>query len=234
MPCRAATGCGGNPTSKPCSGWLPVPTPRGDSSWWRPGTTGNLGDAVSPHTTKGPTMREQRPGIAARAGRWSANHRALAIFGWIAFVIVAAVIGGNVGTKKIKDGDSGSGSSKKADQAIERSFPKDPAGEIILIQARHGSNKSPAFQAVVKDVRTRIKATRNTQKVEQVKLSKDGRSAIVDFELKGDPDKAEDTVDDALVTTAALQRAHPEFRVEEFGGGSAGKALSKRFKDDFK
>ena len=101
-------------------------------------------------------MSDKRPGLAARAGRWSANHRAIAIFGWIFFVVAAAVIGGNVGTKKIKDGDGGTGSSKTADQAIERSFPKQPASEIILIQARKGSNTSPEFKAVAKDVRARL------------------------------------------------------------------------------
>jgi uncharacterized membrane protein YdfJ with MMPL/SSD domain len=180
------------------------------------------------------TTKQQRPGIAARAGRWSANHRALAIFGWIAFVVVAAMVGSNVGMNKIKDADTGSGASKKADQAIEHAFPKDPAGEIILIQAKGGANTSAEFTAVAKDVRAKLAATRNVQNIERVKLSHDGRSGIVDFELKGDPDKAEDTVDDALATTAALQRAHPEFRVEEFGSGSAGKALSKRFDQDFK
>jgi putative drug exporter of the RND superfamily len=31
--------------------------------------------------------------LAARAGRWSASHRKTAIFGWLAFVIVAVVLG---------------------------------------------------------------------------------------------------------------------------------------------
>ena len=49
--------------------------------------------------------------FAARAGRWSAQHRKTAIWGWIAFVAVAFVIGGAVGVKKPTDyigpGDSG-------------------------------------------------------------------------------------------------------------------------------
>ena len=32
---------------------------------------------------------------------------------------------------------------------------------------------------------------------------------------------------------ARVQAAHPELRVEEFGGASAGKALTERFEDDF-
>ena len=41
--------------------------------------------------------------IAARAGRWSAQHRKKAILGWLAFVIVAVFIGGSVGTKTLGD-----------------------------------------------------------------------------------------------------------------------------------
>ena len=40
------------------------------------------------------SKRSQRPGLAARAGRWSAQHRRKAIFGWLAFVIVAFGLGG--------------------------------------------------------------------------------------------------------------------------------------------
>ena len=39
--------------------------------------------------------------LAARVGRWSAEHRWLAIAGWLAFVAVAFVIGQAVGTKEL-------------------------------------------------------------------------------------------------------------------------------------
>ena len=47
-----------------------------------------------------PSRRDILPAknFAARAGRWSAAHRKTAIFGWLAFVVVAFVIGGKVGT----------------------------------------------------------------------------------------------------------------------------------------
>ena len=54
--------------------------------------------------------------LAARAGRWSAQHRKKAIFGWLAFVIIAFIIGGAVGTKTLAPEDQGNGSSKAADQ----------------------------------------------------------------------------------------------------------------------
>ena len=45
-------------------------------------------------------------------------------------------------------------------------------------------------------------------------------------------DQAQDKVDAVLATTAASQKAHPELRIEQFGGASAGKAVDKMFADD--
>src|SRR5688572_14544644 len=39
--------------------------------------------------------------LAARAGRWSAKHRKLAVFGWLAFVIAALAIGSATGQRSL-------------------------------------------------------------------------------------------------------------------------------------
>ena len=41
-------------------------------------------------TTSGTSPR----GLASRAGVWSAQHRKTAIWGWLAFVVIAFMIGG--------------------------------------------------------------------------------------------------------------------------------------------
>ena len=127
--------------------------------------------------------------LAARAGRWSAQHRKKAILGWLAFVIVAFVVGGAVGTKQLGDTDSGNGSSQVADRAIDNgSFP-DEADEQVLVQGR-GSVKigDPAFTAAVNDAVARLKAVAHVNDVQSPlaagnkgQLSKDGRSALVTF-----------------------------------------------------
>ena len=45
--------------------------------------------------------------IAARAGRWSARHRKTAIFGWIALVVAAVMIGSAVGTETLAEEEYG-------------------------------------------------------------------------------------------------------------------------------
>ena len=63
--------------------------------------------------------------LAARAGHWSARHRKTAIFGWFAFVVIAFVLGGAIGTKTLADEDTGNGESAVADKAIsQRRLPR--------------------------------------------------------------------------------------------------------------
>src|SRR5687767_1532768 len=87
--------------------------------------------------------------LAARAGRWSAQHRKKAILGWLAFVIVAVFIGGSVGTKTLEQSDIGIGESGRADDAAAAHFPE-KAPESVLIQSRDGARTDdPAFRSVV-------------------------------------------------------------------------------------
>ena len=51
----------------------------------------------------------QSRNLAARMGRWSAAHWKTATFGWLAFVVVAFMLGGAVGTKLIDDNDGWAG-----------------------------------------------------------------------------------------------------------------------------
>ena len=55
--------------------------------------------------------------LAARAGRWSAQHRKTAVIGWILFVVLATFAGGAVGQNTLADEDMGNGESRTADQA---------------------------------------------------------------------------------------------------------------------
>ena len=77
--------------------------------------------------------------LAARAGRWSAQHRKKAVFGWLAFVIIAVFIGGSVGTKTLENDDLGVGESGRADDAISAHFPGTCSRKVP------GGSRSPAW-----------------------------------------------------------------------------------------
>ena len=180
--------------------------------------------------------------LAARAGHWSANHRKLAIWGWVAFVLVCVLAGGAAGMKHIKQEDQGNGDSRTAARAIAHAGLKERATEQVLIQTRGALRASdPQFKAAVLDVQRRvsrepyvINVTSPYDPAHSGQTSADERSALVQFQIRGDTDQAKKRVTPILATTAAAQRAHPELRIEQFGDASADKALSKAFDDDFK
>jgi uncharacterized membrane protein YdfJ with MMPL/SSD domain len=191
---------------------------------------------VNTHATEEDTV-----GFAVRAGRWSARHPWRAILGWLAFVAIATVIGGQVGMKNLADEDTANGESAKAEKAYAGADFPDKADEQILIQGR-GDTKvgDPAFTAAVNDVVQRFNGVRNVEEVEsplakgnEGQLSRDGRSAMVTFSIPGDDEATKDRVDATLAATAAAQKAHPDLRIEQFGGASADKALSEAFDEDF-
>ena len=98
---------------------------------------------------------KQTRSIAARAGRWSATHRKTAIWGWLAFVVVAFAIGGAVGTKTLQPDQLGVGESGRADRTIEGAFPRS-ADELVLVQSDTATATDPSFRAVVADVQRRL------------------------------------------------------------------------------
>src|SRR5215211_2479403 len=180
-----------------------------------------------------------RGNIAARAGRWSAQHRKKAIFGWLAFVILAVFIGGSVGTNTLSDDDSGVGESARATKAADRHFP-DRSGESVLVQSQNGtSNRDPEFRRTVQSVVAGLQGTKYVRDVKSPyskdspgQLSDDGKSALVTFEIPYE--NADDKVDTALATVAKLDKQQSQYRIEEFGDASADKAISDAFEDDFR
>jgi uncharacterized membrane protein YdfJ with MMPL/SSD domain len=178
--------------------------------------------------------------FAARAGRWSAQHRKAAVFAWIAFVVAAFVIGNVVvGSREMSDRDSGVGESGRAEQILYDAFPQ-RADETVLVATRGGDAGGPRLRAAVDDV---VRAMESRPEVADVdspfapgnagQLSRDGSAALVTMELRGDEDETRD-VERLLATTAVLQRAHPDLRIEQFGDASAEQAIGQMFDDDFK
>src|SRR4051794_11231385 len=180
--------------------------------------------------------------LAARAGHWSARHRSTAIFGWLAFVVIAFVLGGAIGTKTLSDEDSGNGESQVADKAISRADFPDKADEQVLVTARNDqlSVDDPQFKAGVADVVARLKGARHTSDLRspfaagnEGQISRDKDAALVTFSIHGDGDY-DQQVETSLAATAQAQQAHPDLRIEQFGDASAEKALGSSLDDDFK
>jgi RND superfamily putative drug exporter len=179
--------------------------------------------------------------FTARAARWSAAHRKAAVLGWLAFVVVAFMIGGAVGTVTLKHEDMGNGDSRAAERVLAQQFPQERAAEQIIVQSRKGRLAGSDYRNAVEELVVRLSRMPSVADVQspltpgnEGQTSKDGTAVLVTFQITGDPDTAKNRVGPALAATAAVQRAHPSLFVGEFGDASANKAITKRISDDFR
>jgi uncharacterized membrane protein YdfJ with MMPL/SSD domain len=177
--------------------------------------------------------------LAARAGRWSAQHRKIAIWGWLGCVLVVFVIGNAAKTVTQENAQSGVGESGRASVAFRDAFPKH-VSEEILIHSAGVQATAPAFRAVVADVQRRLAAVPHTRAFESPyapsnrgRISADGHSALLRFEIAGKESEAKDRVGPALRATSAAQAAHPGFSIEQFGEASAEKQITDVIGEDF-
>ena len=176
--------------------------------------------------------------LPARMGRWSAAHWKTATFGWLAFVVLAFGLGGLAGTRNIDQNAGGPGESGRMNEILEAGFEQ-PAAENVLIQSRTLRVGTPAFDSAVEDVVAGVSAVTAVQGVRSPlepgnggQISKDGRSALVQFDIRGDKEEAADKIDPVLAAVAAAQRANPAFTIGEFGDASAEQAVVESYDDD--
>ena len=144
--------------------------------------------------------------IAARMGRWSAAHWKMATFGWLAFVLVAFALGGAVGMNTIDPNEPGPGESGRMDRILDAGFNQ-PAGESVLVQSDSLRTTDPAFKAAIADVVAGISKVSVVQNVRSPlepgnagQIAPNKHAALVEFEIRGDPDDAADKVGPVLDT----------------------------------
>jgi uncharacterized membrane protein YdfJ with MMPL/SSD domain len=200
-------------------------------------TTTNDGPPLPSHES-GSHPRPSR-NLAARMGRWSAQHRAKAIFGWLALMFGLFVISIVSPMKMIVFETSGPGESGRADTILFEDF-KQPAGEEVLVQSGSLTAADPEFRAAVEDVVAEVGSLDVVKKVESPFasgnggfISADKRSALVRIEIRGPSEDAMDKIDPVVASVADVQEAHPELYVGSFGE-STNKALTASFGDDLK
>src|SRR5262249_53808819 len=137
---------------------------------------------------------------------------------------------------------SGDGESRHADEALERGF-HDSATESVLIEGRHGSAPEARMRSAAAAVEAHLGRLDFVRGVEGPYrrsdgdpglISPQGKAAIVRFRIPDD-EKIEPTakVPAALAAVAAVQRKHPDLRVEEVGDASAERAISDSLGEDF-
>jgi uncharacterized membrane protein YdfJ with MMPL/SSD domain len=172
-------------------------------------------------------------GIAARAGHWSAAHRKTAIFGWLAFVLVALFVGMSAGAKTPPASHKFDGESRKAEQVLADAGYKIPAGEMVLVQSKTATAADPAFRDAVADVKRTVSRQAAVRRVTGTSVSKDRHSELVQFDIKGDADKAVDKIGPVVAAVDGATARHRALSIRQFGSASADKAVEKSLGKDF-
>lgn len=214
------------------------PENRDDASALTPGARGS---------TEPPTgeRRAARGALVERIAAWSMRHRALAVGGWLALVVVAVLSTSLVSGPSADTVDPGeSGDVKKIVNAQKH---YEPILENVLVQPRGegGGGRDfaddPSLVRATRDlvaelreepgVVTGLRTPLNPGKGQQV--SDDGRSGLVTFFVAGPNEKMDahfDTAEKAVKTVAAR---HPDVRVVQAGDTSLSHAVDDAVKKDF-
>jgi uncharacterized membrane protein YdfJ with MMPL/SSD domain len=174
--------------------------------------------------------------LAARVGRWSAENRKKAIFGWLGFVVVAFLIGHAAGQKTIHGADQFSGEAGRAEHTLEHAGLR-PNEEHVLVQSKKLTVKDAQFRSAINQATARLSRAKDVEHVVSpltgdAAVSADGHSALVDFEITGDSLEAAKRLDPAKAALKAVQADHPNLRLEQFGSVSSNKELNDAFASD--
>ena len=191
----------------------------------------------------GPPRKPVRAPVVESIAGWSARHRKTALFGWLLLVAGAVLISSMLGTKNLNSYDPGQ--AGRAERVLDRPGVVQPSSETVLIQARSGTRtvaSDPEIRRAIRQVTAALGAMPNAATGIQSPLgtgggkliSRDGRSALVTFNVAGNPNNADQTVVPAERAVAAVQAAHPGLRVAESGQASVGRAMNNTISSDFR
>src|SRR5450830_319998 len=177
--------------------------------------------------------------LAGRVGGWSARNWKKALFGWLAFALIAIVVGSAVGTRMAGDED-GTGEAGRAEKMLDKADFQGPPVENLLIQSTTLKVSDGSFRAGVTDLVQRLETTDGVSRVRTPiglgrpggAVAEDGRSMLVDVELvKKDAETKVAGVESAV---AQVRKAHPDLKLFEFGEMSATREGNKAVDADFR
>jgi RND superfamily putative drug exporter len=179
--------------------------------------------------------------LAGRAGAWSARHWRRALFGWLAFAVISITLGSLAGHVQMKQSDSAVGEAARALRMLEQAGLTQPAGENVLVQSPvYGARQAPMV-AAVGSVVIALDNQPNAVDIQDPLgepatgglISADGHSVLVQFDVRGDPNKAQDKIEPILDAIAGGQKANPDVSIREVGDASANYEMTKSFDKAF-
>lgn len=167
--------------------------------------------------------------LAASIGVWSARHRKTAVLGWLLFVVLATGIGGASGMVEMSEAENGAGDSARAEQILDDAGLGHPAGELVMVSGR----KAGEWKEAAGEVSAAVRGTGEVQNLSAPVPSKDGKDALITFEMKGDAATSADRVQPVLDAVSGVREARTDVDIHQFGEASAGKWLGDLLAEDF-
>ena len=168
--------------------------------------------------------------LTGRLGRWSAEHPWRAIGTWLVLVVLAVLAGKVIGTATLNQNNAGVGSSGRAQVTATHAFPAH-ATEQVLVHSPALTAGQPSFRAAVADVIDRVQGTGRALNLQSPyapgnagQVSRDGHSALIQFDVTGSTSSAGKRVAPILAAVAAAAHQHPSLSIEEAGAASIAKA----------
>jgi len=180
-----------------------------------------------------------RAPMVERVAGWSARHRKTAVVGWLLLVVAAVVVGQRLGTHNMNSYDPGL--AGRAERVLNRPVVQQPSAESVLIQGRSANQtyrNDPEMQRAVREVVAALRALPKSAADIQSPLTSpghvSGRSALVTFDVAGQPGHDDQAVVPALNAVGAVAAHHPGLKVEEAGGASVDRAIGSITSQDFR
>ena len=177
--------------------------------------------------------------IAARMGRWSASHWKTAVFGWLAFVVAALVIGTASSARRTideQDANVGQAHRGRPDPQATPASTQTAQTEIVLVQSKTLDVEDPGVprqasttssqrrRAVHDDQEPPLAARRRPRRPDLAR--RPHRAGRVGHEGHAE-DRREATSTRSPPRPTKVAKAHPGFYVGEAGSVSSGKALEQ-------
>ncbi|WP_375498332.1 MMPL family transporter [uncultured Jatrophihabitans sp.] len=180
----------------------------------------------------GPTPTRPRPSTV-RAARWSATHPWKAISLWLVFVAACIAVGSVSGTHQASGLDLTTGQSGRAAHWLHDSGLERPDTENVLVTARAGALPAVEAQTTLTQAARGLARLPLVSAVSAPVTSRDGSAMTIAATLR-DAGKEQSDVDVSSLqaVTAAVQRAHPDLRVEQVGAVSLDTAVNDRVDED--
>lgn len=189
-----------------------------------------------PSTPPGPTVARGALVRLVRAAARAAQRRPKTIIAcWLLLVVACIAAGVFAGTKSLTDVQAEVGQSAKADTLLQRDGLSNPASESVLVSARTPA----AARAAAADLAAQASALPQVASAIGPEQSADlvadgGRVALVQVQLRGDPDNADNQVGALLALDRRVEQAHPGTDLREAGDGTENKAISDLIATDLR